>query len=177
MDGTWLDGWIGALLAAAITVGATVGWDAHVRRRAMLDDVLAGMAAAADELAVAVLTKDAAESSGHLRPLVTLSLRASALAGRPVGLLPARFVAPIRWRMARQIDTVMRGIGESSGKVNDENADGRAALAASCGQLSLVALLWWRRPLAFLRREPLSVLDELADEFERGLVDIGSPPS
>lgn len=45
--GAWLDGWVGGVLAASITIVATFWWDMRSRRMARLDDAVAALSAAA----------------------------------------------------------------------------------------------------------------------------------
>jgi hypothetical protein len=43
----WLDGWVGGVIAASVTVVATFWWDTWIRRRTRLDDAVAALSAAA----------------------------------------------------------------------------------------------------------------------------------
>lgn len=172
MDSTWLDGWVGAAVAAALTVGATVSWEARARRRELLDAALAEMSAAADEMGMAVLNLGAADASQMIRPVLTASLRASALAGRPVGLIPARWLAPLRWRMAGLLESTVRSLGAAIGDIDEEAYEPRAKVAGDCGRLSLIALLWWRRPSAFLRPDPLRAAEGWENELADGLTNL-----
>lgn len=153
-------------------MSATVSWEARARRRELLDDALADMTAAADELGMRILIDSAADAAMLVRPLLTAQLRASALAGRPVGPVPAKYAAPLRWRMSRHLDAVLKEFPTAIGEIDDESTGPRAAVAALCARSSMVALLWWRRPFLFRRRDPLQAADGFADELATGLDDI-----
>ena len=71
----------------------------------------------------------------------------------------------------------MKSLGDAIGEIDDEHHEPRAAVAALCGKSSMIALLWWRRPLAFLRKDPLSAVDDLGDTFAAGIAETIAPPS
>lgn len=159
MSGTWLDGWVGALVAAAVTVCATVAWEGRSRRGALLDEALARLAEAADDLGIAALGQPRERSAPLVRPLLTAITRACALAERPVGLFPSRLVAPARHGLGVALRAVMVQIGATVVDLADEsNKEAAPAMAALCAATSSIAWTWWRSPLRFLKRESLDVI-------------------
>lgn len=108
---TWLSGWIGGLLAAAVTISATIWWEARARRRRSLDQ-------AVDELARSSLTfmlrtieiHQARHKGANLGEVLAGVGRdqqlVQAFALRRVWIIPAQLVAPARAGLAPTIEAL-----------------------------------------------------------------------
>lgn len=97
----WWDGWIGALVAAALTVGGTIAWDARVRRRQHFEEAIRLLAGAAWDFVVASKRRaaepeepshmaDALSAYMHRRMFVSGLANRKVLAVLPTWLTPAR---------------------------------------------------------------------------------------
>ncbi|WP_194522358.1 hypothetical protein [Cellulosimicrobium sp. JZ28] len=97
----WFEGWIGGLIAAAVTLGFTAWWETRQHRRRQLDDALLELSDAQNQFWQAVQRMPARGWDEMELAVVTnrvgiAQLRAGALSARRVLGIPARFVAPAR---------------------------------------------------------------------------------
>lgn len=111
--GVGLEGWIGGLVAAAVTLAFTAWWETRQHRRRQMDDQVAALASAQQAYALAVLRMaatgwDAIEMSELVNRVAAAQLRAASLVGRRVLNIPARFVAPGREGLRRTLATSSR---------------------------------------------------------------------
>lgn len=109
--GEGLQGWIGGLVAAAVTLGFTAWWDTRQHRRRQLDDAVVTLAGAQSKLWQALLRMaahgwDSEEVADLVNAVASAQLRAGGLAGRRVLNIRARFVAPSREGLRRTLGTL-----------------------------------------------------------------------
>lgn len=155
MDEQWWDGWIGALLAAAVTVGATVWWDARVRRRERLEDAVVRLHEAASALLLEV--DRVTHRSGSIEEVLDAHLalgnalvlvRGQAL--RRVFLLPARIVAPARSGLARTVGLLSERWNRASLAQNRRGMLKHPdAVKEACRAVSIACLVWLANPMTF----------------------------
>jgi hypothetical protein len=99
--GDGLEGWIGGLVAAAVTLAFTAWWDTRQHRRRQLDDAVTTLAEAQTDFSQAMYRMaangwDSPDIARLSAQVTTWQLRVGALAGRRVLGVPARIIAPSR---------------------------------------------------------------------------------
>lgn len=154
MGDQWWDGWIGALLAAAVTVGATVWWDARVRRRERLEEAAARLHEAATNFGMATQRMrhglGGEELGGAYLAMGNAILLVQGLALRRVLLLPAKVAGPARFGLAATVEWLSDRLRDASSAVDE---DGRPeqpeVIVQACRAVSVVCLLWLSNPMAF----------------------------
>ena len=155
--GNWWEGWIGALLAAAITVGATVWWDARMRRRERLEDAVVRLHSAADRLG----NEAQRLKRGDGRPeelaaaqvdLGSAFLLLRGLATRRVAMVPARIAAPARSGLALTMDWFWHrwlSAAELSEESGAPTKAGARLIVETCQALSIACHDWVASPMDF----------------------------
>lgn len=151
----WWDGWIGALLAAAVTVGATVWWDAHVRRRERLEDAVVRLHEAATQLAteverVKLRTGRPEELAAAHTAMGNALLLVRGLALRRVLHLPARLSGPSRSGLGATVDWLFSRWNQVS-LVQDRSGKPRRPtdIVETCWAVSTVCHVWLEKPMTF----------------------------
>lgn len=152
-NGQWWDGWVGALLAAAVTVGATIWWDARTKRRERLEEAVVRLNEAA-----AALGNEAQRHElgiGNHESLATKHmelggafLMVQGLARRHVlFLISPKLVAPAREGLARTIASLSR-LWVSASQPQDPS--GRPIsfpeVVVVCQAISAACFAWLSRP-------------------------------
>jgi hypothetical protein len=151
----WWDGWIGALLAATLTVGATVWWDARVRRRQRLEDAVVRLYEAATDLGVETARlKHGIGSPEELaaahRAMGSAHLLAQGLALRRVLLVSAKVAAPARWGLARTIGWLSDRWNQTSLAQDEQGQPKRPdEIVKACQGVSVACLVWLSRPMSY----------------------------
>lgn len=154
MGEQWWDGWIGALLAAAVTVGATVWWDARVRRRERLEDAVVRLYEAATELGIE--TERVRHGLGSREDLGAANvamgnalLLVKGLALRRVLLFPAKVAAPARSGLAMTVEWLADRWNGTSSRTRRDKTECADEVVEICQAASVACLIWLSKPMAF----------------------------
>ncbi|PTU56717.1 hypothetical protein DBB34_07975 [Sphaerisporangium cinnabarinum] len=171
----WFEGWIGGLIAAAVTLGFTAWWETRQHRRRQLDDAVATLAAAQSKLWQALLRMaahgwDTEEAADLVNAVASAQLRAGGLAARRVLNIRARFVSPSREGLRRTLgaldDAWSHEFGLRARQLPLKKAASPAAyesnlheimpLASACQAQIAACNAWLQNPWRYARGKDLS---------------------
>lgn len=151
----WWDGWVGALLAAAVTVGATIWWDARTRRRERLEDAVMRLNQAATEAGneaqrqvVGIGTPENLTTT--YIELGSAYLLVEGLARRRVALLSPALVAPAREGFGRTMQSLSdRWMRVSEPVKPSGEPESFESVVTNCQATSAACLRWISRPMTY----------------------------
>lgn len=171
-----LDGWIGALVAAALTVGATIWWDARTRQRERLDDAVLDMANAAGLFAEIAMRQRLgakladADATGAYRALAGSLVLVRSLALRKVlGLFPVSWFARRRWGLAQTVNGQMMALAPAAMTLPWANKVTATTIVHYAMAVQLTGHQWLQNPDKFWRGN--RALQFLEQARQQGLGD------
>lgn len=168
----WFEGWIGGLIAAAVTISATIWWEARSHRRQQLDDAVVGLSDACNAMADALLDMSVADRTKsrfalHMNAVAISQMRVGALSHRRTVGVPAWLCAPTRSGLGRTLGSLddtwisaMRGLPSTdlweSMSLTDW-VDAVDSAGDECRLQSRTCLAWLNNPWQFAWNRDISV--------------------
>ncbi|MEV8177209.1 hypothetical protein AB0O99_04075 [Cellulosimicrobium funkei] len=153
----WFEGWVGGLIAAAVTLAFTAWWETRQHRRRQLDDALIRLSEACTEywndLERVMADLPAPDIAEHAGRVMTAEHHAGMLAARRVLGLPVGIMAPCRGGLHRTLDV----LGEMTSDVHKpgDSPDLKGARRVALAEIA-TATRWIHNPWQFAWNRDLS---------------------
>lgn len=142
--GVGLEGWIGGLVAAAVTLAFSAWWDTRQKQRQRLDEAVSSLAAASDAVwyQIKIEEADGPADMGPFWNLMKSFVRATMLLeGRP-RWIPRKIQRSRRLALANRLNLLWKGLSV----LEDEDVETRSKIAV---KISSACLVWLSEPGTF----------------------------